>query len=69
MIPVQQTTSNPGGTENAAHLLIAANATKATVDDPELLMEQMWMRATQVSTVLEEILREPHGVPRWGLNE
>jgi hypothetical protein len=32
-------------------------------------MEEMWVRATQVSSVLENILREPHGVPRWGINE
>jgi hypothetical protein len=69
MIPVQQTTSNAGGTGSVVHLLIASDEAKKVVEDPELLMEEMWMRATQVSTVLEEILREPHGMPRWGLNE
>ena len=38
-------------------------------EDPEQVMEEMWVRATQVSSVLENILHEPHGVPRWGLNE
>jgi hypothetical protein len=35
----------------------------------ERLMEEIRLRATLVGPVLEGILREPHGQPRWGLNE
>jgi hypothetical protein len=51
------------------HLTVKADDVKVMAEDPEQLMEEMWLRATQVSSVLESILREPHGVPRWGINE
>jgi len=38
-------------------------------DDPERVMEEIQMRATQVSSVLEDILLESHGRPDWGINE
>lgn len=69
MNPVQQPASNPGGAESVVHLLVQADGVKMMADDPELVMEEMWSRATQVSSVLEKILQEPHGVPRWGINE
>jgi hypothetical protein len=69
MNPVQQPASNTGGVESVVPLLIAADEVKMTAEDPEQMMEEMWLRATQVSSVLENILQEPHGVPRWGINE
>ncbi len=42
-------------------------------DDPgklsERLMEEISLRATLVGPVLEAILHEQHGQPRWGINE
>ena len=69
MNPVQQTVSNTGGAGSVVHLTVTATDVKTVVEDPEQVMEEMWLRATQVSSVLENILREPHGEPRWGLNE
>ena len=69
MNPVQQTVSNTGGAGSVVHLMVRADDVKMMADDPERVMEEMWLRATQVSSVLENILREPHGVPRWGINE
>ena len=69
MNPGQQITTNTSGTGGAVHLTISAVGSKTTPEDPELVMEEIWLRATQVGSVLENILREPHGEPRWGLNE
>lgn len=69
MNPVQQTVSNTGSAGSVIHLLIAEGDVKVMADDPERVMEDMWVRATQVGSVLENILHEPHGEPRWGLNE
>ena len=38
-------------------------------ENPEQVMEEIQLRATQVSSVLEGILLEPHGRPNWGINE
>ena len=65
----QQTVSNTGGANSVVHLMVSGEDGKQTVEAPEQVMEEMWLRATQVSSVLENILREPHGVPRWGINE
>ena len=67
--PVQQTVSQSGGTVSAIHLLVTADDVKMMAEDPEQVMEEMWLRATQVGSVLENILREPRGIPRWGINE
>lgn len=69
MNPVQQTVGNTVGADSVVHLTISAEDVKMMAEDPERVMEEMWQRATQVSSVLENILREPHGVPRWGINE
>ncbi len=69
MNPVQQTVSNTGVADNVVALTVRADEVKLMAEDPEQVMEEMWVRATQVSSVLENILHEPHGVPRWGLNE
>ena len=54
---------------NVVHLLLNADDVKLMAEDPEQVMAAMRLRATQVGSVLESILREPHGEPRWGLNE
>jgi hypothetical protein len=69
MNPVQQTVSNTGVADSVVALTVSADDVKLMAEDPERVMEEMWVRATQVSSVLENILQEPHGVPRWGLNE
>jgi hypothetical protein len=42
---------------------------KLMAENPRQVIENIQVRATQMSTVLMEILREPHGEPDWGLNE
>ena len=69
MNPVQQTVSNTGVADSVVALTVRADDVKLMAEDPEQVMEEMWVRATQVGSVLEKILHEPHGVPRWGLNE
>ena len=69
MNPMQQTVSSTVGADSVVHLTITADDVKMMAEDPERVMEEMWLRANQVSSVLENILREPHGEPRWGLNE
>jgi hypothetical protein len=69
MNPVQQTVSNTGVAESVVALTVRADDVKLMAEDPEQVMEEIWVRATQISSVLENILLEPHGVPRWGLNE
>jgi hypothetical protein len=69
MNPVQQTVSNTGVADSVVALTVRADEEKLMAEDPEQVMEEMWVRATQVSSVLENILHEPHGEPRWGLNE
>src|ERR1035438_1581926 len=66
MNPAQQTTSHSVGVDSVVHLTVTADEAKMMAEDPERVMEEMWLRATQVSSVLEDILREPHGIPRWG---
>jgi hypothetical protein len=38
-------------------------------ENPEQVMKEIELRATQVSSLLEDILLEPHGRPDWGLND
>ena len=42
---------------------------KLMAENPRQVIENIQARATQISSVLAEILREPHGEPDWGLNE
>jgi hypothetical protein len=67
--PTQHTVSNTGGAVNLVPLLVRPEDVKMMAEDPEHVMEEMWLRATRVGSVLEDILHEPHGEPRWGLNE
>ena len=53
----------------AVHLLLPEGNVNTVVEDPEQVMEEIQLRATQVSSILEEILSESHGRPDWGLNE
>jgi hypothetical protein len=69
MNPVQQTVSGAIGSANAVHLMITDRDVKLMAADPKQFMEEMRSRATKIGPVLEAILHEPHGQPRWGLNE
>ena len=69
MTPMQQSVSNTVGANSVVHLLVTDGKTAVMAQDPEQVMEEMWQRATQVGSVLEDILQEPRGISRWGLNE
>jgi hypothetical protein len=49
--------------------MLTQGAEQSLPPDPEMLMKEIWSRATEISSVLEGILQEPHGQERWGLNE
>jgi len=55
------------------HLILPEQDARLFPDDPgkltERRMEEVSKRATFLGPVLEAILREQHGQPRWGLNE
>ena len=53
----------------AVHLLLTEGEIKMMAENPEQVMDEIQVRATQVSSVLEGILLEPHGRPNWGINE
>lgn len=71
MTPVNQTRNVTGGvdTMGAIHVLLAIKDTQKKSENPRQAMDEIEARATKVSSVLEKILHEPHGEPRWGLNE
>ena len=69
MNPQQQLASTPSVTSYAVHLMLREGDSRMIAEDPERLMEEIRSRATQIGSVLEGILHEPHGEPRWGLNE
>jgi len=69
MNPMQQTVSGNTGSGGTIHLLITEGDVKLMVADPEQVMEEMWMRATEIGPVLEDILRKSHVEPHWGFNE
>ena len=72
MTPVPQRVNVTGGAANpgsTVHLLMQDGDVKMMVESPEQVMEEIRLRATQVSSVLEGIFLEPHGQPRWGINE
>jgi hypothetical protein len=66
--PIANNVSGMGNT-NAIHLLLTEGDVKLMAENPEQVMEEIRVRATQVSSVLEDILLEPHGVSHWGINE
>jgi len=49
--------------------MLTAGAAESAPPEPEVLMQEIWSRATEVGSVLEGILQAPHGEERWGLNE
>lgn len=51
------------------HLMLKEGKTELAPTEPERMMEEFRVRATQVGSVLEGILHEPHGQALWGLNE
>jgi hypothetical protein len=70
MTSTQQTQNvSSGAGMTAVHLLLTQGEVKLMVENPEQVMEEIRLRAEQVSSVLEHILSEPHGIPRWGINE
>jgi predicted HAD superfamily Cof-like phosphohydrolase len=71
MTQVQHNQSGIMGADDAmaAHLLMTEGDGALMAADPERVMEEIEVRATQVSSTLESILLAPHGEPRWGLNE
>lgn len=71
MTTTQNMRNATSGTEStmALHLLLTEGEVKITAEMPEKVMEEIHARAEQVGSVLENILLEPHGHPRWGLND
>lgn len=69
----QHRTDEPGKPGCVFHLTVTEGGAGLRPDDPgkltERLMEEINQRATVVGPVLEAILHEQHGQPRWGLNE
>ena len=53
----------------AVHLLLTEGDVKLMAENPERVMKEIELRATQVSSILEKILLEPHGRPDWGIND
>jgi hypothetical protein len=70
MTPAQQIRNVTGGSDNmGAVLLLTDSDVQMMVENPEQVMEEIQVRATQVSSVLEGILLEQHGQSHWGINE
>jgi len=71
MTLVRQTPTFTGGAEGtkAVHLLLTDGDVRMMAEDPERVMAEIQVRATQVSSVLENILLESHGRPDWGIND
>jgi len=72
MIPSTNTTGNfvgGAGHVEAVHLLLTEGDVQMMAENPEQVMEDIRVRATMVSSVLEDILLEPRGRTDWGLNE
>ncbi len=71
MTLARQTSTVNGDTDRAVavHLLLTEGHADMMAENPEHVMQEIELRATQVSSVLEGILLEPHGRPDWGLNE
>jgi hypothetical protein len=71
MTPTNQLRNVTGSADGvgAVHLLLAQGEGQWMAEDPELVMADLQRRAEEVSSLLEGILLEPHGIPRWGINE
>jgi hypothetical protein len=64
--PVVNDGGSPGG---AVHLSIATPGLSLAAEESERVLEQINLRATQLSQVLEEILNQPHDVPHWEVDD
>lgn len=64
----QSVTSTTDGM-GVVHLLLTEGDVKRMAENPERVMKDIELRATKVSSVLEDILHEPHGRPDWGIND
>ena len=63
------TNASQGANSSAVVPLLLMEGGVKMVENPEQVMEEIQVRATLVSSVLKNILTEPHGRPDWGLNE
>jgi hypothetical protein len=63
-----QTLNTSGvGSSGAIHLLLTEGEIKLMAENPDSVMEEIQVRATLVSSVLEKILQEPHD-EQWEVN-
>lgn len=69
MNPAPQIMGAAGNPEPQVHLLITAGDVALMATNPEVAIEEIRVRATQMSSVLEAILRDTHGHIDWGINE
>ena len=69
MKPQLQVVNTTPGQIDPTVLLMTDGTGKVTKVNPDEVMAEMTVRATYIGSVLEAILHEPHGEPRWGLNE
>ena len=69
MTKTQNMTVTSHGLNPAVHLLLTQGEVRLLASDPKRAMVEIEVRATTVGCVLEQILREPHHEPDWGLNE
>lgn len=60
--------NSSAGSSAAVPLLLVEGGVKL-VENPERVIEEIQVRATLVSSVLENILHEAHNRPDWGLND
>jgi len=71
MTPARQTmTATPtlAGAE-AVHLMLTEGDVRMMAENPEQVIQEIELRATVLSSVLTDILSEPHDRPDWGLND
>jgi len=71
MTPTNQVRNVTGSADGvgAVHLLLQQGEGQWMAEDPEQVLADLQRRAEEVSSLLEGILLEPHGIPRWGINE
>jgi hypothetical protein len=66
-------TDNTSKTGDDLHLTLREGGAGLRPENPETqrerLMKEISLRATVVGPVLESVLHEAHGKPRWGLNK
>jgi hypothetical protein len=50
---------------DAVRLMLVEGKVKVAMREPEQVMEEIWTRATEIGSVLEGILHEPHSKGHW----